>query len=292
MGTSSSFGGPGGGTPLVPSWLGDESASPRVPDGSTPEGQSPDGASPVDGLPVPPPRGPIPPIADSGRFSAPRNNFSRFARSGGTDNRNLGRAVSRYVRSSVQGARTAAVRMGSSPEAGSRLLGFLSDAAARGGAEALRAINFGQLAGRPIDEIFLGLVDYVCPDGGSIDEGIARASFIETIADIAETGLKDLDSLTVEQVQKVFELYATNTIEARLCNDIGNKVITLPSNVLDVARVQAQLHDFIKRSVADALAAAQFAAATLTPKRVLRFVQGIYEQAFTILRAMGEREAG
>ena len=291
MGTSNAFRGQGGGTPLVPSWLGDDGAPPATPDGTGPDGQPPEGTGPPAATPMPPLYVPLPPVADPKRFSAARNNFSRFAGSGGTNRRSLGRAVSRYVGSSAEGARTAAARMGSSRSAGGRLLGFLSDATARGSAEALRAMNLGVLAGHPIEEIFLGLADYVCPDGGSVDEGIAREAFIETIADLAGAGIADLDSLTVDQMQTVFELYATNAIEARLCNDIGMKTITLPANVRDVARVQGQLHDFIQRAVADALTAARATVRALTPERVLEFVGGIYEQAFVILKVMGDTEA-
>ena len=295
MGTSSAFGGQGGGTPLVPSWLGDEGAPPATPDGAPADGGSPDG-SPADGAapaapPAPPARPAIPPVADPTRFSAARNNFTRFAGSGGSDRRSLGRAVSHYVDSSSGGARTAAARMGSARGASSRLLGFLSDAVARGATEALRALNLGALAGRPIEEIFLGLADYVCPDGGSIDEGVAREAFIETITDLAGAGITDLDELTSDQMQTVFELYATNAIEARLCNDIGAKTITLPSDSREAARVQVQLNDFIRRGVADALTATRAAAAALTPDRVLQFVARIYEQAFGILQIMGDAEA-
>jgi hypothetical protein len=163
---------------------------------------------------------------------------------------------------------------------------------ARGATVALRALDLGALAGRPIEEIFIGLVDFVCPDGGSIDEGIAREAFIETITDLAGAGMTDLDGLTAAQMQTVFELYATNAIEARLCNDIGAKTITLPSDSREAARVQAQLNDFIRRGVADALTAASAAVATLTPDSVLQFVGGIYEQAFGILQIMGDAEAG
>ncbi|WP_341871598.1 Qat anti-phage system associated protein QatB [Pannonibacter carbonis] len=295
MGTSSAFGGQGGGTPLVPSWLGDDGAPPAAPDGTPPGGASPDGV-PSDGAPpatpsAPPARPPIPPVADPTRFSAARNNFSRFAGSGGSDRKSLGRAVSHYVGSSSGGARTAAARMGSARGAGSRLVSFLSDAVARGATEALRSLNLGALAGRPIEEIFLGLADYVCPDGGSIDEGIAREAFIETITDLAGAGITDLDGLTADQMQTVFELYATNAIEARLCNDIGAKTITLPSDSREAARVQAQLNDFIRRGVADALTAARAAMSALTPDRVLQFVGRIYEQAFGILQIMGDAEA-
>lgn len=316
MGTSNPFGGQPGNSPLVPSWLGDGDSVPGASDGTGPDGQPPggDGPGPPHGSPVPdgtrpdgdvpptgppmppprapmpPPRAPIPPIADRSCFTTARNNFSRFARSGGDDRRSLGRAVSHYVGSSTGGARTAAARMGSSRGAGGRLLGFLSDVATRGADAALQTLDLGVLAGRPIEEIFLGLVDYVCPDGGSIDEGIAREAFVETIADLAGAGITDLDGLTAEQMQTVFELYATNAIEARLCNDIGKRSITFPSDSLAATRVQAQLHDFIRRGVADALDTADVAATALTPERVLEFVEGIYEEAFAILETMGDAE--
>jgi hypothetical protein len=290
MGTSSAFGGPAGGTPLVPSWLGTDGGAPAAPDGTGPDG-TPPGGSPPAVPPTPPPRAPIPVAGSAMRFAAARNNFSRFAGSGGRDRASLRRAVSHYVGTSSGGARAAAARMGSSRAAGGRLLGFLSDVVARGAREALRALNLGALAGRPIEEIFLGLADYVCPDGGTVDEGIAREAFIETIVDLAAAGITDLDGLTVDQMQAVFELYATNAIEARLCNDIGAKTIILPSDAREASRVQAQLHDFIQRAVADALTAARADVETLPPDRVLGFVGRIYEQAFGILQVMGDAEA-
>ena len=136
MGTSTAYGGPGGGTPLVPSWLGDidGGGAPAAPgNGAGPDGQPPaDGAAP----PVPPNRPPIPRTADPQRFSGARNSFTRFAGSGGSDRANLGRAVSRYISTSAGGSRQAAQRMGASRGAGARLLGFLADAQTRGVREA------------------------------------------------------------------------------------------------------------------------------------------------------------
>lgn len=286
MGTSSAFGGPGGATPLVPSWLQPDAGEGVAPnDGDGPQ----DGAPPAGpAAPSPPP---IPPAAAPTRFVAARNNLSRFAQSGGRDRASLGRAVSHYVGTASGGARTAAARMGSSRVSGGRLLGFLSDAVARGAREALRALHLEDLAGRPIEQIFVGLADFVCPDGGTVDEGIARGAFIETIADLAAAGVTDLDGLTADQMQTVFELYATNAIEARLCNDIGARIVTLPSDTREAGRVQAQLHDFIRRGVADAVTAARTTSQTLTPDRVLGFVGRVYEQAFEILQIMGDREA-
>lgn len=292
MGTSNAYGGPGGGTPLVPTWLGSDSPAPAPPvPPPPPNAPAPAGApTPV---PAPPALPPIPDAAAADRFTMARNNLSRFATSGGTDRASLGRAVSQYVSTAAGGSRTAAQRMGASRATGANLLNFLSNATVRGPREALRALNLQSLAGRPIEEVFLGLMDYVCQgqDGGTVDEGIAREAFIETITDLAENGITDIDALTADQMQTIFELYAAHAIEARLCNDIGTKAIILPSDPAEAATVQAQLLDFVRGSVADALARAQINMQTLTPATVLRIVTNVYEQAFSILQTMGETEA-
>lgn len=292
MGTSTAYGGPGGGTPLIPSWLGDADgggapASP-APNGPRPDGQpAPDGSTP----PAPPNRPPIPRIADPQRFAGARNSFTRFAGSGGSDRASLGRAVSKYVSTSAGGSRQAAQRMGASRHSGARLLGFLADAQARGVREALRALDLESLAGRPITEIFVGLADYICPGAGTVDEGIAREAYIETVVELASEGLTDLTTFTPDQMQSVFELYATHAIEARICNDIGTKAVTMPTDAQAAHRVEHQLRDFIRGGVADALTRARAETPNLTPERIQGFVDRVYESAFAILQTLGDAEA-
>ena len=48
--------------------------------------------------------------------------------------------------------------------------------------------------------------------------------------------MTDLDALSPDQMQTVFELYATRAIEARLCNDIGTKLVTAPADPHIAAR--------------------------------------------------------
>ncbi|WP_290755139.1 Qat anti-phage system associated protein QatB, partial [Henriciella sp.] len=224
-------------------------------------------------------------------FRSARSNFTRFAGSGGSDRRSLGRAVSQYVSRSSGGAGSAARRMGSSRSTASGLVSFLGDARANGVREALRSLNLEGLAGRPVEEVFAGLADYICPDGGSIDEGIARDAFIETIADLAEAGITDIDGLTSDQIQTVFELYASHTIEARICNDIGTRVVTMPSDARTVERIEAQLSEFIQRGVSDAVNASGIDIGALSQDQVSGFVDDVYEAAFAMLEALGESEA-
>ncbi|APF36679.1 hypothetical protein BOQ54_04550 [Chelatococcus daeguensis] len=290
MGTSNAYGGAGGGTPLIPSWLqGDGEAGAGAGDGDGAQTPSPDGSPPA----VPPAPAPRPtvPVGAPDRFTSARNNFTRFVSSGGSDRRSLGRAVSQYVSKSSGGSRQAAQRMGSSRGTGAGLVRFLNDASTYGVREALRALNLESLAGRPIEEVFAGLADYICPEGGSIDEGIARDAFIETIADLAVAGITDIDALTADQIQTVFELYATHAIEARICNDIGTKVVTLPADPRAAERIQAQLRDFIQRGVSDAINAAGVNIQSLSPDAVLDFVSNVYQSAFDVLQTLGDGEA-
>ncbi|MBI5847229.1 MAG: hypothetical protein HZB31_04650 [Nitrospirae bacterium] len=289
MGTSSPYGGPGGGTPLVPSWLGADGIgdTPAAPDGVP-------GADPTTPAPLPPApenRPDIPVPTYPNRFAGARSNFTRFAHSGGSDRASLGRAVSGYVSTASGGARQAAMRMGASRGTGARLLSFLTDVQARGAREALRALNLEGLAGRPIDEVFVGLADYICPSAGTVDEGIAREAFVETIIELTTLEVTDLGALTPDQMQTVFELYATHAIEARLCNDIGAKLVTVPTDAQAALRVQEQLRDFIRNGVSDALTEARAANPTLTQDRVQSFVDSVYERAFGILQALGDAEA-
>ena len=181
--------------------------------------------------------------------------------------------------------------MGASRGSGARLLGFLTDVQARGATEALRSLDLEGLAGRPIDEVFMGLADYICPNAGTVDEGIAREAFIETIVDLSTLGVTDLDALSPDQMQTVFELYATHAIEARLCNDIGTKLVTAPADPQVALRVQSQLRDFIRNGVSDALTAARAETPNLTQDRVHAFVNTVYERAFGILKALGDAES-
>jgi hypothetical protein len=166
----------------------------------------------------------------------------------------------------------------------------LSGAIANGPRETLRSLKLENLAGHPIEEIFLGMMEYVCPEGGTIDDSIAREAFVETIADLAANGLTDFDTLTADQLQTILELYAAHAIEARLCNDIGTKAVTLPSNVAAAENVQKQLFDFVRRSVSDVLTTGLVGVAAMTPDKVVGFVTGVYEQAFAILQSMSEAE--
>lgn len=302
MGTSNSYKGAGGGKPLIPSWLGGaEGGDAPSPNPSVPPSPA-DGAGPVPPIPgVLPyvgggasPSSPTlpaaPPASDPKRYTAARNSFTRFLSSDGSDRRSLGRALSHYVSTSSGGSRNATRRMVVSRRSTSRLADILGSAVGGNAPAVLRSLGLERLAGRPIEEIFLGIMEVICPDGGSIDDSIAREAFVETIVDLTEHGITDFDALTVAQVQTILELNVAHAIEARICNDIGAQAISLPQDAKQAMEIQSQLFEFVERAVADAFATNQLGSSTVTQDQVTRTIDTVYEQSYFILKSMAEAE--
>jgi len=286
MGTSGPSDGPNPGTPLVPSWLGDGPAAPPPGDGGAPPPPVglPDGAP----APAPAPLPPIPPPPPPDRFRSARRNFSQFAGSGGSDTRALRRGVRDYVRSGAGGSRNATARMGASRTAARGVLGVFRDFQRDGVGATLRRLNLGDLADRPLADVFLGLTDIVCEDGGSIDEGIARDAWLETIADLGARAAADADRLTVEQMRDAFLSFIAHSIEGRLFQDIGAKGFKFAADLAAIEAFERQLRSYIRRSVRDSFTSDLSAPAALSDQQVRTIVDRTYHEAWDILVTWGD----
>ncbi len=280
MGTSGSYGGPGGKNPLIPSWLDGDTAT--VPE----ETSNP--AIPADSNQPTETTSPSKPIQGGPRFQVPKTNLARFVSSGGSNGGALRRAVSGYVSKSSGGAATASKRMGSSRVAAGRLLSFLGEVQRTGVAQALQLFNLGALANRPIEDIFFGLADQICPPNGSVDGGIALDAFTEMVVEVVESGLTSLDSLANPQIQIVFESFVANSIFDRLINDIGNSLIRLAQNAKEAQVLEVQVKDFIRGAVRDSVASRAPDISQITQSVAASVTEEVYKQAFTILESMGD----
>lgn len=292
MGTSKGYGGPSSG--LVPSWVDDPApgvapapASPAPGTQGHPAGPGQPGVS----APAQPqaPASPRPDTSGAGGLGGARGNFSRFARTGSRSA--LGSALSNYVRNGTGGAGRAARRMGSSRAAGARLLGVVRDFATIGPAETLRQLNLAGLAGRPAGEVFVGLLEFVCPPGGAVDEAIARQAMLETIGDMAEAGVGSFDSLTPDQMGEFFLDFVARSIEGRVMADLGGRGVTLPDSVAAVENAQAQLHDFVTGCTHGQLAGRLEGVERMSDRDIEVVVNQIYEAAFELVAAAGEAAA-
>lgn len=261
MGTSTSNRGQNGNTPLVPSWLGGN-------DGDQQPGQ------------------PLP--ANPKRFSAPRSNFTRYVNRGGSGGGSLHRATSNYVLNSLGGSQNATTRLGSARNSTARLVSVFNSFVNRGVAETSRDYNLGDIIGRSAPDVLLRIMDFVCPDGGSTDEGIARNSYIEALSTLPGWEDKTIESLTPPEFLAFTEIYIANVIEERLVNDIGNKLFALPDDVAQVERLQGQLKDYIKGAVSDSVSKLNIDIRSIDTSQTKAIVDSIYRIAYDILSELEE----
>lgn len=281
MGTSKGYGGPPNG--LVPTWLdaggsaGDEDAG---ADGSSQEDGSADGA-----------------IAPPGGFAAARNAFTRFSKTGSSSA--LGSALSAYVggggggrgggsTGGAGGARRAAQRMGSSRASGARLLGVVRDFQAVGPVETLRQLDLESMANQPASDVFLAMLEFLCPPGGAIDEAISRQAMLEAIGNFDRDAPTSFAQLSPEQLREFFLDFVALSIEGRVIADIGARGITLPADIAAVEQAHEQLHDFIEGCCRVHLSGLLTGLETLNSLDVEQRSNEIYEAAFSLIADAGE----
>ena len=228
--------------------------------------------------------------AEKERFRSARNNFSRFAGSGGSDGRALRRAVRDYVRTGTGGTGNAVRRMAPSRAAAGRALGVLRALQRDGVQKTLRRINLQNLSGRSVQDIFTGLTEVVCQDGGSIDEAIARDAWLETIAELDQFGIDNLDTLIDEQVQELFLSFVAHSIEARLYQEIGVNGFKLSDDLDDIEGFDQQFRDYIERAVRDSFSGDISTLSNMSDDDIRSVVDSTYLEAWELLQLLGDRE--
>jgi len=217
MGTSASYGGPRGVNPLIPSWV-DAPLPSEVAPSPGGAGQQAGGDDTDDGEPD---RTPAPTLAPS-RLTPLRSAIRTSARSGGSDGRAMRAAARHFVSKSMGGARRGARRMGVARRAGGRLVQAFSALAAGGATQLARVLRLQSLTGLSATEVWERLAEFVCSDGGSIDEAIVKAAFCQTLKQEMDDGLTDLLDANPEQLASFFEHFVGECVIERLSQDGGS----------------------------------------------------------------------
>jgi len=277
MGTSTSNRGQSGKTPLVPSWLDDDGGSsplnpqnPQKPDGGNQQQENK-------------PQQPNPK-----RFSAPRSNFTRFVNSGGSSGSNLRRAASSYVKHSAGGSHNATTRLGSARSSTARLVNVVGGFASGGVSATARLFHLGDIIGKSAKDVFLRIMDFVCPDGGNTDEGIARSAYIEALSAMPDWENKQIETLTPPEFLAFTEIYMADVIEHKLVNDIGNKLFSLPDDIASIENIEAQMKDFIRNTVSDAISELNVDIQNIDQQQAQGIVDSVYKTAFDIMASYEE----
>lgn len=286
MGTSKGYGGPPNG--LVPSWL-----SQSV--GNAGDSGSGDGNGDEEGtgnLPDVAGDGTTPPSAGTGGFSGARNAFTRFSKTGSSSS--LGSAMAGYVNGGGRGgggsggARRATQRMGASLGAGGRLLGLVRDFQQIGPTDTLRRLELAGMVDKPAADVFIAILEFLCPPGGAIDEAISRQAMLEAIGNLDQTGATGFGALTPDQLREFFLDFVVLSIEGRVIADIGAKGLVVSADVEAVENAHTQLHEFIEGCCRVHLSGLLTGLEALSNREVDRRVDEVYEAAFSLIAEAGE----
>ncbi len=285
MGTSSSYGGPSSG--LVPDWvdgvdsgMGGDGTDQDGGDGSDTENPTPTDGDEAGTPPAPPAVAP-----PGGKFAYPRGQFTRFTNGGG--NKSLGRALKGYV-SAAGGGAGATRRMPHSTRVASGVAGLTSAVATDGAEAALARFNLQDLAGRPAVEVLEAVAEVICPDGGTIDESIARDAMLEAIAELAENDPGAFDELSTDQLDEFLCDVITRSIVTKVLNEIGTNALHGSASDADFREAERITRDFTQGRVRDALGNRFDAGSRPTQSEIDRSISDVYADTFDMLGAVLE----
>ncbi len=267
MGTSTHNIGQKGSTPLVPSWLDQQDTT----DDNVLETE-------------------IPPLGANDRFTVPRSEFTRYINSGGRDSSQGRKSISNYIKNSLGGSSNATKRLGAAQSSSARLLSIAAIYSSGGASAVEKFLSLSDLAHKKAADVFIAITDFVCPDGGTQDEGIARSAYISAIEESPEIAEVPFESLTQEQMMVIVERSMANVIFERLTNDIGNKIIMLPEDRVTSDCLVEQIKDFVRGSISDAITKLGVNVEGMSHTQSRKIVNDIYKTAYEIMISIGEEE--
>ncbi|MBE7157713.1 MAG: hypothetical protein INR62_04645 [Rhodospirillales bacterium] len=171
-------------------------------------------------------------------------------------------------------------RMGSSRRTAARLAGFVQAAQAGGTVQALRRFGLERCIGRPVREVLAELLEAMCPQGGRIDEGIARQAFQNAIVDFAAQDLPPVEQLTGEQWNVLFTDFLVRSIELRVIADVGQGSLKVTENVQQFREAAEVMHNVVMATVQEALGDTFARLGTVPETQLQALTDQAYERAW------------
>lgn len=210
MGTSQSGTGPGGRSPLVPSWAADVNSPP------------------------------VAPAPDTSRFKAFRQAIGAFVKESNSNKLNI--ALGHYARTSSHGSDTAVQRLSSTVAAGARLVGLVSGHPQTSTNGTTLQIN--DFAGRPCEEVIAEIADFLTPLNGDGEK--IRSSLNEALSEALEgQDVFDPTSISDDLVLDILICYLTESIFLQIVSDAGKSWMRAESAVRE-SEAENELRELIK----------------------------------------------
>lgn len=199
MGTSASHKGPKHGVSFDPPWLND------IDDIEKPA------------APMPNPQTPLAPPA---RFRSARSNMGNYVRTG--DKEFLAKSLGNYSRTGMGGSRNVANRMRYSANIASKIYSSFSSLRERNEPEISSIINSYRNANADVYSLIDAIAEYICGDGGSLDETSSIGSVSSALSDLFDENPDvDITALSDDDIWSLVSSFLGYEAFSRIQLDIG-----------------------------------------------------------------------
>lgn len=295
MGTSKSYGGPGGKPPLLPRWAqGDGAPIPETGNESLDPNPLPNPLPEKNPLPQPIPAPesipPPPRLPEVNLWSQAKRSMGRFASSGGAGN--IRKAAGDYVRARGGATRAAkAVSAGRAATAG--VVNFLSDVATRGIGEALHNIGLGEVLGQPVEKVLAAIVNALAPAGANFDDAAARRTVSEALTQVFERfgveegGISRLNAMDATGVAEAFRVSVAEFIFQRLMCESGKSVETKAISDREAHRRELELKAYIVETVKLDMRGRDVLTTDWKSRQNQQVIENIYREAYRLMEVAG-----
>ena len=282
MGTQKSSDGPGGGVPLVPSWVLPVQVAPE-PQKENPEANEPEEKEESDKKEEIPSTPAQPLLAPQKRFYGTRLHLGKFADTGLKES--LAKGLSHYVGTGLGGASTATQRMAGTAHVAGRLYGGLEGFRSGEAKPVEIGLDKNSLSGRPAREAGDRIIDAICPVDGSQDAEARRDSLSRSISDLVEEFPNvDLTALTPEQIDRLLEGFIAYDIAHRIELDVGKAIFEKAANYATAVKRIEEMRQYVREKVKAVFRAKIKSGEKLSRKtsaslmaRVIRDTMGVFE---------------
>lgn len=279
MGTSSMYGGPGGGppreNPLLPQDFNPEAPEQPQPD---PDQDPQEGQNPKEGDEAPETVETNP--APQTTWQSAKTSMSKFA-SGSAGS--AASSVSSYVKA-YGGAKSASRSMPAGIRTTIGLGNFVNSVASSSFRETLDGYHI-DYDGKSATEVFTQLISVLAPSPITREDSIARKALILTMEELyeqIEDNNVDLLDLDASGLNFIVPCYVKFFINERLLNDLGSRVESSNVTAERAIEIEKELREYIDSKVDVVFTGKDFSNTTFTTDEV----ESLYNQCYTAMEIM------
>ena len=134
------------------------------------------------------------------------------------------------------------------------------------------------------------LVDAFCPDGGPVDDSIARQAFQETVLDWVEKDLPAVDELNAADWKEFLADFISRSIENKIMANIGKNGISVPADARQALAAQRELHSVIRGCVDSGFRERREGFSGMSDSAISDLMGDVYERAWGYVEELGGEE--